>query len=165
MRKRQKDLKISNSTKRKVDISKWKNWTKKYAKIPPTSVQIIYMRDYKKIVNIADDKEYIKIYRGGLYNKEIYVIVNKHETKDSLSWIFLHELAHWIIEINPILSTYIDKKEKNLIKNMVKRKLSTEDREELSYEECFADVFATVILGKDFNNAWLNNRSENSEYY
>lgn len=165
MLKQQKNLKILNSTKRKIDTIQWNKWANQYAKILPISVQIIYMRDYQHIISTKIDEGYIRIHRGGLYNKEIYVVVNKYETQESLSWIFLHELAHWIIAINQKLITYIDAKEQHLLLSIIKRKISKEMQEEISYEECFADMFATVVLGKDFNNNWLNKRSKSDGYY
>ena len=162
--KQRKNLKISNLTRRKIDTDKWVKWVKHYAKIPPISVQVLYLQNYQNIVGNTD-KGYMGIYRGGLYNKEIYVVVNKYETRESLNWIFLHELAHWIIAINKKLSSYVDEREEYLLSDIIKRKISAETQEDISYEEFFADMFATVVLGKDFNNDWLNKRSKGNEYY
>lgn len=154
-----KNCTIKNNTKLVIDEKKWLNWIDTYCTKAPISVNVIY--------NPTPDEIRKKdLYRGGFLYGEIWVFFDKYENKQSLDWIFLHELGHWIYWHRKEISEFIESTDLQLDRQLKKYKAQKgfkEDKKfetELDYEEFFANTFAILVLGKNFDGQWYKNREE-----
>lgn len=155
-------FKINNHTSFKINEDKWKEWISIFCTKPPLNVIVINNPKFTKEKMYIGGYDFEDNYRGGFLFDEIYIIVNPEETKKSLDWVFLHELAHWIIYHRQVMFDYaelIDKEFRQYIKKS-NLKLGKYYDDNFSFEEVFADLFAIMILDENYSAEWFEERGK-----
>ena len=108
-------------------------------------------------------------YRAYTIRNKINLFYTRYENIDSLIYLLLHELCHYIIGQDPMTANLIQilnagfYKEKGIINDFKKpyeltpnyEQLTTKDEiHENLVEERLCDYFATTVVGKDYSRQW-----------
>lgn len=105
--------------------------------------------------------------RGVYCQGSITLLCSKPETPTSMFWVFLHELKHHIMEINPKLYTEYFIADEVLLDVMSQGrigKLSTQNQMMIVHDiiptEVLCNAFATEELQKDYGISWYQRRKQ-----
>lgn len=110
----------------------------------------------------------------GYQNHQIVIYCTRYETINSIKWIFLHELAHFIFDTNlsimSVLYFICEKYYKDIgqyngesdyyytNKDLNEKYISSDEIHENDPEEKLANEFASSLIGCDYSRPWWRER-------
>lgn len=137
-------MKIINDTKIKIDEQEIKKICSIFS-IEPDTVNFVF----------ADDKDVRGLYYKIGESKIITIYINEFETRNSIRWLFFHELRHLYVNHIKHLTNFFEEKDKEFIKKI--KKCKSNKNELLLFflpSEIDADAFATSVVGRDYGDEW-----------
>lgn len=131
---------------------------------------IIHIGTEEELLNDVYNKtKTLTQYRAYNIGNKITIFYTKYENIDSLVFVLLHELCHYIFRKNQLTVNLIQLlnggfyKEKGIIKDFKSNYESTPNYEQLTtkdeihenlIEERLCDYFAKTIVGEDYSRSW-----------
>lgn len=119
--------------------------------------------------DVYNETKTLTQYRAYSIENKIIIFYTKYENIDSLVFVLLHELCHYIFRKNQLTANLIQilnggfYKEKGIVKDFKSNYESIPNYEQLTtkdeihenlIEERLCDYFAKTIVGKDYSRHW-----------
>ena len=124
------------------------------------------------IVEVIETND--KQYRGECDYNNIIMYFSKNETIESMTWLFLHELGHMVIQHNEAIKgmLHFAKRQDYMNKGIGSRDkvywlddkydeyYNSDEGHESDLEEHIVSEFATYIMGKDYSRKWWREQKD-----